>query len=92
MIDGTGNVADARLVRSVGKGLDESASDILRTWKFKPALKKVRLGDRRAVGRVLSTGYGTRAGAGVRAGPQGPLVTFCGTYVPSTDILRHGAG
>ena len=40
VVDGTGNVADVRLVRSVGMGLDESASETLRTWKFKPAMKK----------------------------------------------------
>jgi len=40
VVDGAGNVADVKLVRSVGKGLDESAMQTLRTWKFKPALKK----------------------------------------------------
>jgi TonB family protein len=40
VVDGAGKVADVRLVKSVGKGLDESAAETLRTWKFKPALRK----------------------------------------------------
>jgi protein TonB len=41
VIDDSGRVADVRLTRSSGdEGLDESAMRTLRTWKFKPALKK----------------------------------------------------
>ena len=40
VVDENGNVADVRLVRSVGGGLDESAIETIRTWKFKPATKK----------------------------------------------------
>ena len=39
VVDTRGNVAEVEPVRSVGKGLDESASETLRTWKFKPAMK-----------------------------------------------------
>ena len=40
VVDTSGNVADAELLRSVDKGLDENAIETLRTWKFKPAMKK----------------------------------------------------
>ena len=40
VVDTSGNVADAELLRGVGKGLDESAMQTARTWKFKPAMKK----------------------------------------------------
>lgn len=40
VVDASGNVADVNLVRSVGKGLDESAMRTVRTWKFMPATKK----------------------------------------------------
>jgi TonB family protein len=40
VVDASGSVADVELLRSVGKGLDESAMQTVRTWKFKPAMKK----------------------------------------------------
>jgi TonB family protein len=40
VVDTSGNVADVELLRGVGKGLDESAMQTARTWKFKPAMKK----------------------------------------------------
>ena len=40
VVDASGNVTDVKLVRGVDKGLDESAMQTLRTWKFKPAMKK----------------------------------------------------
>jgi TonB family protein len=36
-IDTTGAVTDARVVRSLGLGLDEKAMEAVRKWKFKPA-------------------------------------------------------
>jgi TonB family protein len=44
-VDASGNVAGVKLTgvslsRSVGEGLEESAMQTLRTWKFKPAMKK----------------------------------------------------
>jgi TonB family protein len=39
-VDARGNVADVKLVRGAGEGLDESAVQTLRKWKFHPALKK----------------------------------------------------
>ncbi len=44
-VDASGNVADVKLnavslSRSVGEGLEESAMQTVRTWKFKPAMKK----------------------------------------------------
>ena len=40
VVDASGNVADVKLVKSVGEGLDESAIETIRTWKFEPATKK----------------------------------------------------
>ena len=40
VVDASGSVADVELLRSVGKGLDESAMQTVRTWKFKPAMKR----------------------------------------------------
>jgi protein TonB len=40
VVDASGNVADVKLVKGVGEGLDESAVETLRKWKFHPALKK----------------------------------------------------
>jgi len=41
IVDDSGNVVGVKLVRSVGnEGLDESAMQTLRTWKFEPAMKK----------------------------------------------------
>jgi len=42
VIDDSGNVADVQVVRRLGNGLDESAAQTLRTWKFKPALKDAK--------------------------------------------------
>jgi TonB family protein len=42
VIDDSGSVADVQVVRRLGKGLDESAAQTLRTWKFKPALKDAK--------------------------------------------------
>jgi protein TonB len=39
IVDATGNVTDARVVKPLGLGLDEKALDTVRTWKFKPALR-----------------------------------------------------
>jgi TonB family protein len=39
-VDARGNVADVKLVRGVGEGLDENAVETVRKWKFGPALKK----------------------------------------------------
>jgi TonB family protein len=39
IVDADGTVADVKLVRSLGKGLDESAIETIRTWKFEPATK-----------------------------------------------------
>jgi TonB family protein len=34
-----GTVSDVKVVRPLGKGLDESAVETMKTWKFKPATK-----------------------------------------------------
>lgn len=39
VIDETGRVADLRIVRPLGLGLDEKAIEAVRRWKFKPATK-----------------------------------------------------
>jgi TonB family protein len=39
LIDDRGNVADVEVVRALDRGLDESAAQTLRTWKFEPATK-----------------------------------------------------
>jgi TonB family protein len=39
VVDTEGNVVDAQVIRAAGYGLDESAMDTVRTWKFKPATK-----------------------------------------------------
>ena len=39
VVDATGNVTDARVVKPLGLGLDEKALETVRTWKFKPALR-----------------------------------------------------
>jgi TonB family protein len=39
VVDASGNVADVKLVKGVGEGLDESAIETLRTWRFFPATK-----------------------------------------------------
>src|SRR5579863_1474823 len=38
-IDQAGNVADIQTLKPVGLGLDEKAVEVVRTWKFKPALR-----------------------------------------------------
>jgi TonB family protein len=40
VIDASGKVAGVELVRGGGGGLDESATETLRTWKFQPAMRK----------------------------------------------------
>ena len=40
VVDDSGNVADVQPKRTLGKGLDESAAQTIRTWKFEPATKK----------------------------------------------------
>ncbi|HEV2178283.1 MAG TPA: TonB family protein [Terriglobia bacterium] len=40
VVDSKGSVADVELVKPVGMGLDEKAIEAVKTWKFKPALKK----------------------------------------------------
>jgi len=39
VVDTSGNVTDARIVRPLGLGLDEKALETVRTWKFKPAMR-----------------------------------------------------
>jgi TonB family protein len=39
VVNDTGNVADVQVVRPLDRGLDESAMQTLRTWKFEPATK-----------------------------------------------------
>jgi periplasmic protein TonB len=39
VVDPDGNVAFARVLRPLGMGLDESALETVRTWRFKPALR-----------------------------------------------------
>ncbi len=39
-IDATGNVRDVRVIHALGGGLTESATNAVRTWKFKPATKR----------------------------------------------------
>jgi TonB family protein len=39
VVDGTGTVAKVEMVKALDKGLDESAMQTVRTWKFKPATK-----------------------------------------------------
>jgi len=39
IVDASGNVVDAQVLRPAGLGLDQKAVDTVRTWKFKPATK-----------------------------------------------------
>jgi len=39
VVDAQGNVTDCKVVRPLGLGLDEKATETVRTWKFKPALR-----------------------------------------------------
>jgi len=40
VVDASGAASDVQLMRGLDKGLDGSAMKTLRTWKFKPAMKK----------------------------------------------------
>jgi TonB family protein len=39
VVDAQGNVTDCKVVRPLGLGLDEKATETVRTWKFKPAMR-----------------------------------------------------
>jgi TonB family protein len=39
VVDSQGNVSEAKVTKSLDKGLDDSAVNTLKTWKFKPATK-----------------------------------------------------
>jgi protein TonB len=39
VVDAAGQVTDVRVVKPLGLGLDEKATEAVRTWKFKPALR-----------------------------------------------------
>ena len=39
VVDTQGNVTDCKVVRPLGLGLDEKATETVRTWKFKPAMR-----------------------------------------------------
>jgi TonB family protein len=39
VVDALGNVSDCRVVRPLGLGLDEKATETVRTWRFKPAMR-----------------------------------------------------
>jgi TonB family protein len=39
VVDTQGNVTDSRVVRPLGLGLDEKATEAVRTWRFKPAMR-----------------------------------------------------
>src|SRR5438128_2705416 len=39
VVDSSGNVTDVRVVKPLGLGLDENAEEVVRTWKFKPAMR-----------------------------------------------------
>lgn len=39
VVDVAGQVTDVRVVKPLGLGLDEKATEAVRTWKFKPALR-----------------------------------------------------
>lgn len=39
VIDADGNTRDVKVVKSLGKGLDEKAIDAIKTWKFMPGTK-----------------------------------------------------
>ncbi len=40
VVDASGQVTDVYVIRPLGMGLDEKAIEAVRTWKFKPALRK----------------------------------------------------
>jgi periplasmic protein TonB len=39
IVDASGNVTDAQVIKPAGLGLDEKALETVRTWKFKPAMR-----------------------------------------------------
>jgi TonB family protein len=39
VVDAQGNVTECKVVRPLGLGLDEKATETVRTWKFKPAMR-----------------------------------------------------
>jgi TonB family protein len=39
VVDSQGNVTDSRVVRPLGLGLDEKATETVRTWRSKPAMR-----------------------------------------------------
>jgi TonB family protein len=39
VIDAQGNVTDCRVVKPLGLGLDEKATETIKTWKFKPGMR-----------------------------------------------------
>jgi len=39
VVDAKGDVTDCKVVRPLGLGLDEKATETVRTWKFKPAMR-----------------------------------------------------
>ena len=39
VVDRDGNVADIRILKPLGMGLDEKAVTTVRTWKFHPAMR-----------------------------------------------------
>jgi TonB family protein len=39
IIDESGNIAQVRVVRALGMGLDENAMEMIRTWRFDPATR-----------------------------------------------------
>jgi TonB family protein len=39
VVDAQGNVSECRVVRPVGLGLDDKATETVRTWRFKPAAR-----------------------------------------------------
>jgi TonB family protein len=39
VVDAQGNVSDCRVVRPLGLGLDEKATETVRSWRFKPAMR-----------------------------------------------------
>jgi TonB family protein len=41
-VEANGTVSDVKVIRPLGKGLDESAAKTVRTWKFKPATKAAK--------------------------------------------------
>jgi TonB family protein len=40
IVDASGDVTDAQVIKPAGLGLDEKAVETVRTWRFKPAIRK----------------------------------------------------